>query len=101
MSQRFVNHIAEYIHTNKLPLEHLTIVLPSERIKKYLASALFEVYQRPLLAPQMITIDKWVKSHSPQTVIDPTRALIRLFEIQLKNAKTLEDASFDEFSVGA
>lgn len=97
MSKRFVNHIAEYIHTNELPLEHLIIVLPSERAKKYISSALYEVYQRPLLAPKMVTIDQWVRSYSPQTVIDPTRALIRLFEIQLKNAKTIEDASFDEF----
>lgn len=45
----------------------------------------------------MVTIDQWVKSYSPETVIDQTRALLRLFEIQLKNAKTIEDASFDEF----
>ncbi|MFT5857962.1 MAG: ATP-dependent helicase/nuclease subunit B [Flavobacteriaceae bacterium] len=94
---RFVDHIASYIKTNELPMEHLTIVLPSERAKKYIASALFKAYGRPLLAPKMVTIDQWVKSYSPQTVIDSTRLLLRLFEIQLKNAKTIEDASFDEF----
>jgi RecB family exonuclease len=30
-------------------------------------------------------------------VIDKTRVLLRLFEIQLKDAKTIEDHSFDEF----
>lgn len=94
---KFVKQIAEYIHSNKLELEHLTIVLPSERLKKYIASALFEEYGRPIIAPKMVTIDHWVKSYSPETVIDNTRALLRLFEIQLKNAKTVEDASFDEF----
>ncbi len=94
---KFVQHIAEYIHSNELELEHLTIVLPSERLKKYIASALFQTYGQPIIAPKMITIDQWVKSYSPETVIDQTRALLRLFEIQLKNAKTIEDASFDEF----
>ncbi|MFT5778548.1 MAG: ATP-dependent helicase/nuclease subunit B [Crocinitomicaceae bacterium] len=97
MSKRFVDHIAAYIHTNELPLEHLTIVLPSERAKKYIASALYSEFGKPLLAPKMVTIDQWVKSYSPETVIDPTRGLLRLFEIQLKKAETIEDASFDEF----
>ncbi len=94
---KFVDHIARYIHTNDLDLAHLTIVIPSERLKKYISSALFEAYQRPLLAPKMVTMDQWVKGYSPETVIDSTRALLRLFEIQLQNAKTIEDASFDEF----
>lgn len=94
---KFVQQIAQYIHSNELELEHLTIVLPSERLKKYIASSLFQEYGRAILAPKMITIDQWVKSYSPETVIDQTRALLRLFEIQLKNAKTIEDASFDEF----
>ena len=94
---RFVDQIATYIQDKELDLQHLTIVLPSERIKKYLTSALYQVYQKPILAPQMVTIDHWVKSYSPQTVIDSTRALIRLFEIQLKGATSDLDTSFDEF----
>ncbi|MDG1332367.1 MAG: PD-(D/E)XK nuclease family protein [Crocinitomicaceae bacterium] len=94
---KFVQQIAHYIHSNELELEHLTVVLPSERLKKYIASSLFQEYGHAIVAPKMITIDQWVKSYSPETVIDQTRALLRLFEIQLKNAKTIEDASFDEF----
>jgi ATP-dependent helicase/nuclease subunit B len=94
---KFVDQIAHYIHSNELELEHLTIVLPSERLKKYIASSLYQEYGHAILAPKMITIDQWVKGYSPETVIDQTRALLRLFEIQLKNAKTIEDASFDEF----
>ncbi|MFK7786176.1 MAG: PD-(D/E)XK nuclease family protein, partial [Crocinitomicaceae bacterium] len=94
---KFVDQIARYIHSNQLELEHLTIVLPSERLKKYIASSLYKEYGHAIIAPKMITIDQWVKGYSPETVIDQTRALLRLFEIQLKNAKTIEDASFDEF----
>ncbi len=94
---KFTDKIANYILENELPLNHLTIVLPSERAKKYLATSLFNAFQRPVFAPKMITIDHWVKSHSDKVVIDKTRVLIELFNIQLVQAKTEEDRSFDEF----
>jgi len=94
---KFTDQIANYIKENDLNLSHLTIVLPSERAKKYIASSLFKAYGKALLAPKMITIDRWVRNLSDKTVIDKTRILIRLFEIQLKDAKTDEDRSFDEF----
>jgi len=94
---KFVNQIAQYIQEQNLPMEHLTIVLPSERVKKYLSSALFQEYGKPILAPTMITMNQWVKSYSEHVVIDNTRALIELFEIQLESATTEEDRSFDEF----
>lgn len=93
----FIDQLAKFIHQQHGEMRNLTIVLPSERAKKYLASALFKEYGKPILAPEMITMDRWVKQHSPLAVIDKTRALIRLFEIQLKSAKTEEDRSFDEF----
>ena len=93
----FIQKVANYIFDEKLELQHLTVVLPSERAKKYLTSALFTVYGKPIIAPEIVTMDRWVKSYSSESVIDKTRALIRLFEIQLKDAKTIEDHSFDEF----
>jgi len=94
---KFTDQIATYIKENNLDIKHLTIVLPSERAKKYISASLFRVFQKPMIAPKMVTIDRWVKGLSEKTVIDKTRALILLFEIQLKNAKTIEDYSFDEF----
>ena len=100
----FIPKIAKFIHSEELDLSHLTIVLPSERAKKYLTSALFDVYQKPLISPKMVTIDKWIKSYSPETVIDKTRALIKLYEIHQKEvfkstSETMNynDESFDEF----
>ena len=94
---KFVHEIAKYIKDNELPLANLKIILPSERMKKYLHAALFEAYGKPILAPQIITIDRWVKELSSQTVVDKTRVLLELFKIQLKHAKSEEDRSFDEF----
>jgi len=93
----FIDKIANYILEEGLDLEHLTVVLPSERAKKYLTAALFKAYGKPIVAPEIVTMDRWVKTVSNETVIDKTRALLRLFEIQLKAAKSIEDHSFDEF----
>ena len=94
---KFTDRIADYIVEEQLDLQHLTIVLPSERAKKYIAASLFRKFQRPILAPEMITIDRWVRDLSDKTVIDKTRALVRLFSVQLENLTNDKDASFDEF----
>jgi RecB family exonuclease len=93
----FTDQIAEYIHEQNLDLKHLTIVLPSERAKKYIAASLFKTYQKPILAPEMITIDRWVRNLSDKTVIDKTRVLVKLFKVQLENLTNEKDKSFDEF----
>ncbi|MBI1836355.1 MAG: hypothetical protein HYR91_03720 [Flavobacteriia bacterium] len=93
----FTDQIATYIKDRALNLQHLTIVLPSERAKKYIANSLYKAYQKPLIAPKMITIDRWVRELSEKVIIDKTRALIRLFEIQLDKAEKNIDYSFDEF----
>lgn len=94
---KFIDKIANFLYEEQTDFTHLTIVLPSERAKKYLASAIVSKYSKPIFAPKMITMDQWVKSYSPEAVIDKTRALLQLFTIQLKEARTEEDRSFDEF----
>ncbi|XOV66579.1 MAG: PD-(D/E)XK nuclease family protein [Fluviicola sp.] len=93
----FAQYIADYIQEKELDLGHLTIVLPSERMRKFVSKALVESAGKPILAPEMITMDRWVRGLSQKTVIDSTRALLSLFEIQLEQAKTEEDRSFEEF----
>ena len=93
----FVQYIAKYIEEQELDLSHVTFILPSERMRKFVAAALVEKAGKPILAPEMITMDRWVRELSKRTVIDSTRALLSLFEIQLEKAKTEEDRSFEEF----
>lgn len=95
--KKFVDHIAEYIQENQLDPTHLTLILPSERMRKYVAAAIVTAHGKPILAPTMITMDQWVKSLASKTVIDSTRGLLELFKIQCDQAKTPEDLSFDEF----
>lgn len=93
----FVQYIAHYVKENNLDFAHLTLVLPSERMRKFVGAALVENAGKPILAPEMITMDRWVKSLSKRAVIDSTRALLALFEIQMEQAKSAEDRSFEEF----
>lgn len=93
----FVQYIANYLNEKELDLAHVTLVLPSERMRKFVSVALVEAAGKPILAPEMITMDRWVRSLSKRTVIDTTRALLSLFEIQLEQAKNEEDRSFEEF----
>jgi RecB family exonuclease len=94
---KFTDKLAQYIVDQQLDLDHLTIILPSERAKKYIAASLYRAFGKPVLAPEMLTIDRWVKGLSDKTVIDRTRALIRLFNIQLIDPPGDKDRSFDEF----
>ncbi len=94
---KFTDQIADYIFEQQLDLKQLTIVLPSERAKKYIAASLYRKYGKPILSPEMITIDRWVRDLSERTVIDKTRALVKLFGIQLEDPSDPKDTSFDEF----
>lgn len=92
----FIDRLAEYINENDLDLRHLTIILPSQRAKKYLQRALYKVYHRPIFSPTIITMNHWVQELSPQPIINPTRALFKLYEVHRK-VDTEEPQTIDEF----
>lgn len=91
---KFIQRIAKLIQEEKKDLRNLTIILPSQRAVKYLANALVSTYGGPILAPKMLTIDQWIRSHYPNTV-DNTRQLIKLFEVHQEIESTPE--SFEDF----
>ena len=92
----FIDRIADHIFSEQIPLEHLTIVLPSQRAKKYLQRALFKAYGKPIFSPKIITMNRWVQELSPLPIIEPTRALFKLYDIHLK-VDTEEPQTLDEF----
>ena len=95
----FIEKLANLIKDKNYPLQRLTIVLPSERAKKYLRRALFKAYQKPIISPEIITMDKWIKQYSPYTVLDKTRVLLELYEIHKKKDEEREEEhlGFDDF----
>lgn len=94
---KFTDKIADYIFENELDVKHLTIILPSERAIRYISASLFNRNGKPMIAPEMLTIDRWIRKHSSKTIIDRTRLLVRLFNVQLENPADPKDLSFDEF----
>lgn len=93
---KFIDKIAQHIVEKNLPLANLVIVLPSERARKYLQSALFKAYKKPIFSPKIITMNRWAHELSPVPVIDTTRALFKLYDTHLAVDKE-ETQTFDEF----
>ena len=70
----FVDCIADLLEEHQLDFQHTTIIVPSQRMTAYLQAALFRKAGKPLLMPEMRTIDAWVQQLTPIPVIDPTIA---------------------------
>ena len=95
MRMNFVQKIAGFIKGKGFELSALTIVVPSDRAISKIKKELSMVYQSPVFAPEIITIDKWM-APKEKTRIDTTRQLISLYEAS-KKIKKLNDLSFEEF----
>lgn len=81
----------------RLPLAHLTIVVPSERMIGYLQRSLFRYDNQPKLSPKIVTIDRWMQSLVDEPVLDKSRLLFHLYEIYRKNPVESESIGFDHF----
>jgi CRISPR/Cas system-associated exonuclease Cas4 (RecB family) len=92
---KFIDNLARKILDDYTQLEELVVILPSERAVKYLGNALFNLNNGPLIAPEMLTIDRWIKSQFNE-IIDPTRLLLVLFESYLKTEEG-KGQSFESF----
>jgi ATP-dependent helicase/nuclease subunit B len=93
----FIQQLVQFLAEESFDLTNTLIVLPSERPKKYIQKALYEHYQKPIFSPQMVTMDKWVRDLSKETVIDKTRALLNLYEVFLKDTNYQYQDSFQQF----
>ena len=81
----------------QMPLAHLTIVVPSERMIGYLQRSLFRYDNQPKLSPKIVTIDRWMQSLVDEPVLDKSRLLFHLYEIYRKNPVESETIGFDHF----
>jgi RecB family exonuclease len=94
---KFTDSLIDYIHSRNFNLQDLTIIVPNERAVKYISASLYNRYQKPLFSPKIYTIDKWIRSLCPLTIIEKTRLLIELYKIQETNPIEEGDLSFDQF----
>ena len=92
---KFIDNLARKILEDYTQLEQLVVILPSERAVKYLGNSLFKLNDGPLIAPEMLTIDRWVRAQFDQ-IIDPTRLLLVLFEAYVETDEG-KGQSFETF----
>ena len=92
---KFIDKLARKILDDYTHLDELVVILPSERAVKYLGNSLFKLNNGPLIAPEMLTIDRWIKSQF-NDIIDPTRLLLVLYESYLQTEEG-KGQSFESF----
>src|SRR5690606_11795481 len=80
-----------------LNFQNACIVVPSERMIAYLQRAFYEFYQKPILSPKIVTIDRWIQDPNPIPVLDKTSLLFELYEIFKKDPVEIDVNSFDSF----
>ncbi|MFA7272411.1 MAG: PD-(D/E)XK nuclease family protein [Crocinitomicaceae bacterium] len=95
--KKFITRIADFILENEWPLEDLVIILPSIRARKYLETELASKFERPIFAPEMLTIDSWIKNASTYKVVDKLNILFELYRVHLEIEEDTADRSFDAF----
>lgn len=91
----FLKQLAIHVKNSNQDLKHLTIVLPSRRAIKYLRAELASAYKKPILSPQLVTIDELIKATIPQPIIDKTHLLVVFYNVYGKHE--IEPDNFDEF----
>lgn len=94
---KFTNKLAKFVKTHNYSLESLVIIVPNERAIKFIYKSLYQEYGIPIFSPKIVSIDVWIRSICPFTVIDNTRLLIELYRIQESNPIEQGELSFDQF----
>lgn len=94
---KFTNKLAKFIKSNSHSLESLVIIVPNERAIKFIYKSLYEQYGKPIFSPKIISIDAWIRSVCPYSILDKTRLLIELYRIQESNPFEQGELSFDQF----
>ena len=92
---KFLDQLAVKILGKGLSAKSLTVILPSERAKRYLLNALFKANDGPLISPNIFTIDQWVVALSNKTILHQTSILLSLYQVYettlQENALSFED----------
>lgn len=92
---KFLDQLAVKILDKGISAQALTVILPSERAKRYLLNALFKANNGPLISPNIFTIDQWVVALSNKTILHQTSILLSLYQVYettlQENALSFED----------
>ncbi len=91
----FIEKIAAIIKEKNYAMEDLHIIVPSDRAANQLRVQIARSFSKPIFAPRIQTIDRWMKPEN-LVVVDETRQLLTLYEIS-KHISDIPNANFEEF----
>ncbi len=93
----FLDKVIQFVDEASLDYKDLTIIVPSQRMITYLHEAIFRKHQKPILAPNIKTINTWIQECNLLPIIDNTILLFELYKVFLKDPIKDENTTFDSF----
>jgi CRISPR/Cas system-associated exonuclease Cas4 (RecB family) len=94
--QRFLETCASYIYKNySVNFSSICIVFPNRRSGVFFTAYLRKLIQKPIIAPEITTINEIMQSLSPLVVTDRLMLITKLYEVFRNVTGTNE--SFDDF----
>jgi RecB family exonuclease len=95
VNHSFIAKIATIIKDRNYVMEDLHIIVPSDRAANQLRVQIARLFSKPIFAPIIQTIDKWMKPEK-LVVVDETRQLLSLYEMS-KLIPDIPNTNFEEF----
>jgi len=97
----FLKHLAEKIAKNsEISLENTLIIVPNKRAARELLRELAFLFNKPVFAPQILSVTEFIENLSSLKRIDNHELLMRLFEIYKKKDPE-KNADFAAFLIWA
>ncbi len=101
MNSFLVTAAQEILKDSSLPLEEKIIILPNKRAGIFLSKALVDLAKKPLLSPEIITIQDFITQYSPWEQIEWLDLVFEFYqaykEYYISIGKTDLIKNFDEF----
>ncbi|MBL0046504.1 MAG: PD-(D/E)XK nuclease family protein [Bacteroidetes bacterium] len=95
--QPFLKKLATYIHTHYAQnLSEVCVVLPSRRAKVFLKEHLSNVFDKPVWAPQLYSIEDFISELADAESLDSLSTLFEFYTVYVEIEKT-EAQSLDDF----
>ena len=95
ISSSFIEKTASFIKEERYDMEQLILIVPSDRAANQLRIQIAKTFSKPIFAPTIYTIDKWMQP-TDFAVVDETRQLLCLYQLSLE-IEDVPTESFEEF----
>lgn len=97
--ESFLKELARQIYQENPTLDSLTLVFPNRRAALYFRKHLSEIIDKPVFAPNLITIEEFISSFSDWKVPDKLELIHRLHKSyqEVVRATAVKSEPFDQF----